>query len=162
MPSRSSSANINTNRTLVGMERMERKAMGRKLDLVFYRQLFEYGCYECGRREYQAKKLLHGSKIAKVLKDMLYSLYQRTPGSLRELALAGLLLFVGRVCSISHKRNLDLAEETDAICTALLPILAAVYKSIVMMENTNKLAKQKLVDIDLDLDLDIDQCKTIS
>ncbi|RCH79731.1 hypothetical protein CU097_001568, partial [Rhizopus azygosporus] len=63
----------------------------------------------------------------------------------------------GYVCRINHKRTLDLLEEADDICNALLPILTAVYKSRVMMEDTNKLVKQKPVDIDADLD----QCKTI-
>lgn len=78
---------------MAGIERMERKSMGRKLDLIFYRQLFEYGCCECGRREDQTKELLDGSKMAKVFKDMIYSLHQKSPNSLRELALVGFLLF---------------------------------------------------------------------
>ncbi|CEG67065.1 hypothetical protein RMATCC62417_03540 [Rhizopus microsporus] len=167
--SRSSSASINTNRTFAGIEKMERKLMGRKLDLTFYRQLFEYGCCECGRSEDQTKELLDDSKMAKVLKDMIYSLYQKSPDSLRELALVGFLLFdtkftiilcdspAGYVCRINHKRTLDLPEEADDICNALLPVLTAVYKSRVMMKDTNKLVKQKPVDIDADLD----QCKTI-
>jgi hypothetical protein len=78
---------------LAGVEKMERKSMGRKIDLIFYRQLSEYGCCECGRIEDQTKELLDSSKMAKVLKDMLYSLYQKSPDSLRELALVGFLLF---------------------------------------------------------------------
>lgn len=72
---------------------MERKSMGRKMDLIFYRQLSEYGCCECGRIEDQTKELLDGSKMAKVLKDMLYLLYQKSPDTLRKLALVGFLLF---------------------------------------------------------------------
>ncbi|KAL4206935.1 hypothetical protein AB4K20DRAFT_1870510 [Rhizopus microsporus] len=109
--------------------------MGRKLDLIFYRQLFEYGCCECGRSEDQTKGILDGSKMAK-----------KSPDSLRELALVGFLLFdskftvvlcdspAGYVCRINHKRTLDLPEEADDICNALLPILTAVYKSRVMFE----------------------------
>lgn len=66
---------------------MVRKSMGRKMDLIFYRQLSEYGCCECGRMEDQTKELIDSSKLAKVLKDMLYSLYQKSPDSLRKLAL---------------------------------------------------------------------------
>lgn len=77
--SRSSSISMNTDRTLAGIERMERKSMGRKVDLIFYRQLLEYGCCECGRREDQTKELLDSSKVVKVLKDMLYSVYQKSP-----------------------------------------------------------------------------------
>ncbi|KAG1047914.1 hypothetical protein G6F43_009665 [Rhizopus delemar] len=107
--------------------------------------------------------------MTKVLKDMIYSLYQKSPDSLRELALVGFLLFdtnftivlcdspAGYVCRINRKRTIDLPEEADDICNALLPILTAVYKSRVMMEGTNKLVKQKPVDIDADLE----QCKTI-
>ncbi|KAI9020885.1 hypothetical protein CLU79DRAFT_754224 [Phycomyces nitens] len=122
------------------------------------------------KREDQTKELLDGSKMAKVLKDMLFSLYQKSPDSLRQLALVGFLLFDTKftivlcdspagyyVCRISHKRTLDLPEETDDICNVLLPILSAVYKSRVLMENTNKLVKQNPVDIDDN----IDQCKTI-
>ncbi|RCH93616.1 hypothetical protein CU097_004521, partial [Rhizopus azygosporus] len=70
----------------------------------------------------------------------------KSPDSLRELALVGFLLFdskftvvlcdspAGYVCRINHKRTLDLPEEADDICNALLPILTAVYKSRVMFE----------------------------
>ncbi|RCH82413.1 hypothetical protein CU098_005247, partial [Rhizopus stolonifer] len=137
--SRSSSASINTNRTLAGIERMERKLMGRKLDFIFYRQLFEYGCCECGRSENQTKELLDGSKMAKVLKETKFTIVLCDSPA-------------GYVCHINHKRTLDLPEEADDICNALLPILTAVYKSRVMMEDTNKLVKQKPVDIDADPD----------
>lgn len=62
-----------------GINKMERKRVGRKLDLIFYyRQLLEYGCCECGRKDDQTKELNDGGKIAKVLKDMLYTLYQKS------------------------------------------------------------------------------------
>ncbi|KAG1459568.1 hypothetical protein G6F56_006135 [Rhizopus delemar] len=125
--------------TLAGIERMERKLMGRKLDFIFYRQLFEYGCCECGRSENQTKELLDDSKMAKVLKDTKFTIVLCDSPA-------------GYVCHINHKRTLDLPEEADDICNALLPILTAVYKSRVMMEDTNKLVKQKPVDIDADLD----------
>ncbi|ORE11045.1 hypothetical protein BCV72DRAFT_198433 [Rhizopus microsporus var. microsporus] len=107
--------------------------------------------------------------MAKVLKDMIYSLYQKSSDPLHELALVGFLLFdtkftivlcdspANYVCRINHKRTPDLPEAADDICNALLPILTAAYESRVMMEGTNRLVKQKPVDIDADLD----QCKTI-
>lgn len=84
---------MNTNTTLAGIERMDRKSMGRKLDLIFHRRLSENGCCERGRREDQTKELLDGSKMVKGLKDMIYSLYQKSSDSLRELTLVGFLLF---------------------------------------------------------------------
>jgi hypothetical protein len=85
---------MNTDRTLAVIGKMERKTCGRKLDLVFFRQLLEYGCCECGRDDDQTKELYDGGfKMAKVLKDMLYALYQKSPYVLRDLSLPGFLLF---------------------------------------------------------------------
>jgi uncharacterized UBP type Zn finger protein len=85
---------LNTDRTLVGIEKMERKSIGRKLDLIFYHQLYEYGCCECSRKDDQTKELFDGSfEMAKVLKDMTYSLCLKSPDALRELAFIGFLLF---------------------------------------------------------------------
>lgn len=63
----------------------------------------------------------------------------------------------GYVCRINHKRTLELPEEADDICSALLPILTAVYKTRVMIENTNKIIRQNPVDIEVDPK----QCKAI-
>jgi hypothetical protein len=73
---------------------MERKVVGRKVDLLFTRQRLEYGCCECGRFDDHTKQLYDGSfKMAKVLKDMLYSLYRAAPGSIRQFTLVGYLLY---------------------------------------------------------------------
>ncbi|KAG0739883.1 hypothetical protein G6F62_004640 [Rhizopus arrhizus] len=63
----------------------------------------------------------------------------------------------GYVCRSNHTKTVGLLKEADDICNELLPILKAVYQSRLMMENTNKLVKQKPTDIDDD----IDQYKTI-
>jgi uncharacterized UBP type Zn finger protein len=73
---------------------MERKLIGRKVDLLFQRQHLEYGCSECGRYEDQTKELYDGSfKMVKVLKDMLYNLHTTAPNSVREYILVGFLMF---------------------------------------------------------------------
>ncbi|KAI9483502.1 MAG: hypothetical protein EXX96DRAFT_594245 [Benjaminiella poitrasii] len=79
---------------------------------------------------------------------MIYSLYQKSPDSLHtKFTIVLCDSSAGYACRIN----------SDDICNALLSILTAVYKSRVMMEDTNKLVKQKPADIDVDLD----QCKTI-
>ncbi|KAG1143665.1 hypothetical protein G6F37_009412 [Rhizopus arrhizus] len=102
--------------------------------------------------------------MAKVLKDMAYSLYLKSPDALHELAFIGFLLFdtkitmmvcdsaAGYVCRSNHTKTVELPEEADDICNELLPILKAVHQSRLMMENTNKLVKQKPTDIDDDID----------
>ncbi|KAI8878745.1 hypothetical protein K501DRAFT_195110, partial [Backusella circina FSU 941] len=77
--SKSSCVSRNLGRTLAAEEKMERKVTGRKVDLLFTRQRLEYGCCECGRFDDDTKQLYDGSfKMAKVLKDMIYSLYRAT------------------------------------------------------------------------------------
>ncbi|CEI92511.1 hypothetical protein RMCBS344292_06767 [Rhizopus microsporus] len=107
--------------------------------------------------------------VAKVLKEMMCALYQKPPDALRELTLVGFLLFdtkftmilcdlsAGYVCPINHTKTIDLPEETDYICNELLSILKTLYQDRLMMESTNRLDKQKLVDTDVDLE----QYKTI-
>ena len=58
----------------------------------------------------------------------------------------------GYVCRSNHTKTVGLLKEADDICNELLPILKAVYQSRLMMENTNKLVKQKPTDIDDDID----------
>ena len=48
--------------------------------------------------------------------------------------------YVGR---INHTKTADLPEEEDDICNELFPMLKAVYQARLMMENTNRLVKQK-------------------
>lgn len=68
--------------------------MGRKVDLLFTRQRLEYGCCECGRFDDDTKQLYDGSfKIAKVLKDMMYSLYRAAPSSICQFTLVDYLLY---------------------------------------------------------------------
>ncbi|KAI9478905.1 MAG: hypothetical protein EXX96DRAFT_572676 [Benjaminiella poitrasii] len=156
---------MNRDRTIAGLDVMERKITGRKVDFIFYRQLLEYGCCECGRNDDQTKKLKDGIfKMARVLKDMLYSLYKKSPESLCGLTLVGFLLFetkftmvlydapAGYICRISHTKTTDLPEEADDICNELLPILEAVYRARLTMESTNKIIKQKAQYVDLDLE----------
>lgn len=73
---------------------MERKFIGRKVDLLYKRQQLEYGCCECGVNDNQTKELYDGSfKMMKVLKDMLYNLHKTAPNSVREFTLIGFLMF---------------------------------------------------------------------
>lgn len=73
---------------------MERKLIGRKIDLLFKCQRLEYGCSEFGRYEDQTKELYDGLfKIVKVLKDMLCNLHKTAPNSVREFILVGFLMF---------------------------------------------------------------------
>ncbi|ORE14323.1 hypothetical protein BCV71DRAFT_162799, partial [Rhizopus microsporus] len=114
--------------------------------------------------------------MAKVLKEMICALYQKPPDALRELTLVGFLLFyfyllpidtkftmllcylsTGYVCPINHTKTVDLPEDTDDICNEMLSVLKTVYQDRFMMESTNRLVKQKLVDINVDLE----QYKTI-
>lgn len=92
--SKSSNISRNMNRVLPTVESMKRKMVGRK-DLLFIRQNLEYGCCECGRYGDANKELYDsGFKIKKVLKDMLYYLYNKSsPDTLRDIALPGYLLF---------------------------------------------------------------------
>lgn len=49
---------------------MQRKMVGRTLDMVYFSQSSEYGSCECGRYEEQTKELCDGGfKMAKVSKD---------------------------------------------------------------------------------------------
>ncbi|RCH80320.1 hypothetical protein CU097_004622, partial [Rhizopus azygosporus] len=66
-------------------------------------------------------------------------------------------LSTGYVCPINHTKTVDLPEDTDDICNEMLSVLKTVYQDRFMMESTNRLVKQKLVDINVDLE----QYKTI-
>ncbi|KAI8376943.1 hypothetical protein BD560DRAFT_326134, partial [Blakeslea trispora] len=74
------SFNMNLGRTLSGVEQMQRKLPGRKVDLLFYKQSLEFGCCECGRRDDATKELYDGSfKTARVLKEMVYTIFKSAP-----------------------------------------------------------------------------------
>lgn len=139
---------------------MERKLLGRKVDLLFKRQHLEYGCSECGRYEDQTKELYDGSfKMVKVLKDMLYNLHKTKPNSVREFILVGFLMFenkfslvlcdspMGYVTRINRTDPLFLPEEPDDISIKLLPILKTVYQARLTMEQTNELVRKYVPEV---------------
>jgi ribosomal protein L44E len=81
--SKSSSFSRKADRVLSGIEKIRRKMVGRKVDLLFLRQSLEYGCCECGRYDDPTKEMNDGGfKMTKVLKDMLYCIYKSAPGIL--------------------------------------------------------------------------------
>ena len=66
----------------------------RKLDLLFHDGNYKYGCCICGRDDGDMDELFEGGfRIVKELKDMIFDLYVCSKVSLRELAVAGFLLF---------------------------------------------------------------------
>ncbi|KAG1471986.1 hypothetical protein G6F56_001801 [Rhizopus delemar] len=150
----------NLGRTLAAEEKMERKVAGRKVDLLFTRQRLEYGCCECGRFDDDTKQLYDGSfKMAKVLKDMMYSLYRAAPSSIRQFTLVGYLLYetkftmvlcdspAGYVTRITPLSSINLPEEVDDISNQLLTILKSVYQARLIMEESNKLVRKEIADI---------------
>ncbi|KAG0934848.1 hypothetical protein G6F57_013189 [Rhizopus arrhizus] len=165
--SKSSAAARNNERAIAGEEKMERKLIGRKVDLLFQRQHLEYGCSECGRYEDQTKELYDGSfKVVKVLKDMLYNLHNTAPNSVREFILVGFLMFVlvnlpvenkfslalcdspmGYVTRITRTRGLFLPEESDDICIKLLPMLKLAYQARLTMERTNEIVRRSAPEV---------------
>ncbi|RCH92754.1 hypothetical protein CU098_009368, partial [Rhizopus stolonifer] len=161
--SKSSSTSKNINRVLSAVEKIKRKMVGRKVDLLFLRQSLEYGCCECGRYDVPTKELHDGGfKMTKVLKDMLYCLYKSAPDVLRHVALPGFLLFetkftvilcdapAGHVCRIIRSKTMNLPEEPDEIYNQLFSILTLVYKSRLLMENTRNLVRQVPVTVEFD------------
>ncbi|KAI7898516.1 uncharacterized protein BX663DRAFT_538445 [Cokeromyces recurvatus] len=102
--------------------------------------------------------------MTKVLKEMMCALYKKLPDVLREITLVGFLLFCTKftmvlcdspanyVCRINHTKTINLAEEADDICNEFLSMLKAVYQARLMMENTNRLIKQKPANIDDDIE----------
>ncbi|KAG1145190.1 hypothetical protein G6F37_012183 [Rhizopus arrhizus] len=167
--SKSSAATRNNERAIAGEEKMERKLIGRKVDLLFQRQNLEYGCSECGRYEDQTKELYDGSfKMVKVLKDMLYNLHTTAPNSVREFILVGFLMFVlvnlpvenkfslilcdsptGYVTRINRIAPLFLPEEPDDICIKLLPMLKLAYQARLTMERTNEIVRRSAPEVEV-------------
>lgn len=158
--SKSSCISRNLGRTLAAEEKMERKVTGRKVDLLFTRQRLEYGCCECGRFDDDTKQLYDGLfKMAKVLKDMMYSLYRAAPSLVRQFTLVGFLLYetkftlvlcdslAGYVTRITPLSSIDLPEEVDDISNQLLTILKVVYQARLIMEESNKLVRKEIADV---------------
>ncbi|CAO3687004.1 unnamed protein product [Rhizopus stolonifer] len=159
--SKASSASRNQDRTLSAVDKMARKLVGRKVDMLYMQQRLEYGCCECGRFDDPTKEMNDGGfKMVKVLKDMLYRLYQSAPSTVRDLVLPGFLLFetkftlvvcdspAGYVCRINKSSPLDLPADVDEMNNQLLSILRVVYQARLFMENSQKLVRQSPVVLD--------------
>ncbi|KAI8883688.1 hypothetical protein K501DRAFT_272433 [Backusella circina FSU 941] len=92
--SKASSISRNAERILSGIDKIRRKMVGRKVDLLFLRQSLEYCCCECGRYDDATKELNNSDfKMTKVLKDMLHCIYKSAPNVLRDVVLPGFVLF---------------------------------------------------------------------
>ncbi|OBZ80758.1 hypothetical protein A0J61_11193, partial [Choanephora cucurbitarum] len=77
----------------IGEKTSKSSSAGRNAQRITAGEL-EYGCAECGRYNNQTKELCDSSfKMLKVLKDMIYNLYESAPTSLREFTLIGFLMF---------------------------------------------------------------------
>lgn len=79
---------MNDDRALAAILPMPRKQIGVKVDLLFYRDLHEYGTMEAGRvtDTYNSKTILEcGMKCPKTLKDMFVELAEYAPSKIRDI-----------------------------------------------------------------------------
>ncbi|KAI8088113.1 hypothetical protein BDF21DRAFT_484838 [Thamnidium elegans] len=121
----------------------------------------EYDCSECGVSDNQTKEFYDGSlKIVKVLRDMMYSLYESASRNIRELTLVGfkqkftMVLCdapAGYVTRIVRANSLQLSEEPDDVSNMLLPILKATYQGRLLMGHTNMLVRKAPKRVELNL-----------
>lgn len=91
--SKSTSASRNIDRTRSAFDKLQTKIVGRKVDLLFHRQGLEYGCCECGRYDDPTKEMSDSDEMMKIIKDMIYCLYQSAPPALQQIVIPGFLLF---------------------------------------------------------------------
>ncbi|KAI8358555.1 hypothetical protein BD560DRAFT_335052, partial [Blakeslea trispora] len=160
--SKSSSSSRNNKRTLAGENAMQRKLVGRKLDMVYFRQSSEYGSCECGRYEEQTKELCDGGfKMAKVSKDMLVDLCRKAPSAVRDFSVVGFLLFgakftlmlydlpAGYVCRGNSLSPIYLPEDVEDINIKLIDMLSLTFRARLIMEGNNRLVRQSRSPLDV-------------
>ena len=107
--STSSSARINNGRTLSGVDVLERKKTGAKVDLLFTTAINEMGTAEAGKNTDTGTTkatIEYGVKTPKVMKDMLYNMVTKNKSSLREIKTFGFIIS-GNLChqSIREKKK---------------------------------------------------------
>ncbi|KAI7848158.1 hypothetical protein BDC45DRAFT_610521 [Circinella umbellata] len=92
---KSSSLRRNINRIIPGIDSLQRKKTGSKVDLLFTTKINELGAAEAGKQtdtNTTKATMEYGIKTPKVLKDMLYDAVERNVSSLRDIRTFGFII----------------------------------------------------------------------
>ncbi|KAI8149278.1 hypothetical protein BJV82DRAFT_587343 [Fennellomyces sp. T-0311] len=91
--SKANASACNKKRKLSAVDEVQRKAMGRKMDVVYIGGRKELGCMEVGSHVDQTKEWTDGRlKMPVVMKDMLLQIVEEAPALLHKIGITGYLI----------------------------------------------------------------------
>lgn len=149
--SASSGLGRNEGRSVELTERRERKVVGAKVDILFKKINYEFGCAEVGKHDVlsiDGKYLSDGMiKLPQTLRDMLCSHVEVNPNKLNDLYTVGFLMMglnlelllmnvpAGKtITRITRTKKLPLPITAKSIRTDLLPLLEVTLMAKISME----------------------------